>query len=347
MYRAVAAGAGRLANAARAVVLLSDPDRDGFYYEVATWSAADGDTEPDAMARRLCVDSSDAPGAWEARVRAALSRMAPNEGPLPKETPGGARASLGERSPTSKMAAADPDSQALSVRAALPLPSEAPDPEGDRSADPPAPSGRAPGGVVVLLDRDQGAVAPRATCDDGLAEEVVATFLRQVGSIAVESSPRVFAQKVARELSDPLATPIKRGTETPEEVLRRAASLLLRRTQCDAVLVYREDRGRMVVTSASPHRTELQGIVAGFHTNESVRAGEPFQVLDVSDPNGPSYMAMEHASLRRIADAYGWKGVRSWLCYPLIENGRCLGLLKLLTQSGGCLLYTSPSPRDS
>ena len=311
VYRAVAAGAGRLANAARCVLLLSDPDRAGFFYEVATWSATDGETAPDTLARRLCVDSSDAPDAWELRVRGALSRM---------------------------VATADADSQALSVRAVLALPSELPDQEGDRAADSPAPPRRAPGGVVVLLDRERSASAPRATCDDGLAEDVVATFLRQVGSIAVESYPRVFAQKVARELSDPLAAPIKRGTETPEEVLRRAASLLLRRTPCDAVLVYREDRGRMVVTSASPHRTELQGIVAGFHTNESVRAGVPFRALDVSDPNGPSYTAMEHASLRRIADAYGWKGVRSWLCYPLIENGRCLGLLKLLTQSGGAFL---------
>jgi signal transduction histidine kinase len=72
IYRAVAAGAGRIAGAARTVLLLHEAARPGLFYEVARWSAAAAGQEP---AGPLRVDGG-AGGDFCARIEAAAAAAA-------------------------------------------------------------------------------------------------------------------------------------------------------------------------------------------------------------------------------------------------------------------------------
>lgn len=295
VYRAVCAGVGRLAQAARAVLLLQDGARGGsyLYYGVALWSGVDDEGPLDALAARYVAE---VPAGTEHLLHALCESL--------RQTHVGGREGV-----------------RFVLRLALPMGSVV--------------DGRgAPAGVVALFDQDFPDRERRPTADDGLGRDAAATFLEQVAPIAWGSYPQAFAQKVARELSDPnTAVP-----ESPEHVLARAAELLVQRTGADAVLVYRGDHGKMVVVSAAPERPDLLGAAAGSHTNEVLQSGRMHAVRDAEDPHEPSYRRLDRRALGKIALAYGWGGVRSWLCYPLVEGGRTLGLIKLLTKRGGTFL---------
>ncbi|MEZ4296023.1 MAG: GAF domain-containing protein [Polyangiaceae bacterium] len=180
----------------------------------------------------------------------------------------------------------------------------------------------APAGFVALFDQDIPDRERRPTADDGLGREAAATFLEQVAPIAWGSYPQAFAQKVARELSDPSAGP----PEGPEHVLARAAELLMNRTGADAVLVYRGDHGKMLVASAAPERADLLGTAAGAHTTEVLQGGRMHAVRDSEDPGDPFFKRMDRRTLTRSRTRTGGTGAVR-LCYPLVENGRTLGLL--------------------
>ncbi|MBK8256552.1 MAG: GAF domain-containing protein [Polyangiaceae bacterium] len=294
VYTAVCGGVGRLAQAARTVLLLLDGARDKLvYYGVAMASALDDDAHSDATVAKHVVSVPRGSSDLVFELQRALGAL---------HVPGreGAR---------------------FSLRFILPM--------GDV-----VDAAGAPAGIVALYDQELPERERRATVDDGFGKEAAATFLSQVASIAWGSYPQAFAQKVARELVDPTLT----APEGPEHVLGRAADLLLQRTGADAVLVYRGDQGRMVVASAAPERSDLVNTVAGTSTTEVLRAGRMFAVRDASDLADPAAFALDQRILKKIANAYGWTGVRSWLCYPLIEGGRTLGLLKLLTRDGGRFL---------
>jgi signal transduction histidine kinase len=191
-----------------------------------------------------------------------------------------------------------------------------------------------PAGLIALFDQEFPERERRPTADDGLAREAAGTFLEQVTSIAWGSYPQAFAQKVARELSDPTIS----AAESPEHVLARAAELIVHRTSADAVLVYRAEHGKMVVASAAPERADLLGMAAGSHTHDALHSGRMHSVRDTEDHRDPYHARIDHKTLNKIAHAYGWPGVRSWLCYPLVDSGRTLGLVKLLTRRGGTFL---------
>jgi signal transduction histidine kinase/GAF domain-containing protein len=295
VYRAVCAGVGRLAQAARAVLLLQDGARNGtyLYYGVALWSGVDDEGPLDALAARYVAE---VPAGTDHLVHALCESL--------RQTHVGGREGV-----------------RFVLRLALPMGSVV-DARG------------APAGVVALFDQDFPDRERRPTADDGLGRDAAATFLEQVAPIAWGSYPQAFAQKVARELSDPnMLVP-----ESPETVLARAAELLVNRTGADAVLVYRGDHGKMVVVSAAPERADLLGMAAGSHTADVLHSGRMHAVRDTEDVQDPLNKRMDRRSLGKIALAYGWHGVRSWLCYPLVEGGRTLGLLKLLTKRGGTFL---------
>lgn len=295
VYRAVCAGVGRLAQAARAVLLLQDRSRDGsyLYYGVALWSGVDDEGPLDALAARYVAE---VPAGTDHLVHALCESLR--------------QAHVGGR-----------EGVRFVLRLALPMGSV-------------VDSRGAPAGVVALFDQEFPDRERRPTADDGLGRDAAATFLEQVAPIAWGSYPQAFAQKVARELSDPnMLVP-----ESPETVLARAAELLVNRTGADAVLVYRGDHGRMVVVSAAPERADLLGMAAGSHTAEVLQSGRMHAVRDVEDAHDPFHRRMDRRALGKIALAYGWQGVRSWMCFPLVEGGRTLGLLKLLTKRGGTFL---------
>lgn len=294
VYRAVCAGAGKLAQAARAVLLLQDGAREGAYsyYGVALWSGVDDEGPLDALAAKYVVEVPPG-GSLLASLCDALRQM---------HVPGreGVR---------------------FTLRLVLPM---------GRTTD----DQGAPAGVVALFDQDFPDRERRSTADDGLGRDAAHTFLEQVAPIAWGSYPQAFAQKVARELSDPIAS----APESPEHVLARAAEILVNRTGADAVLVYRGDHGRMVIASTAPERTELLQTAAGAHTLDVLHSGRMHAIRDAEDSRDPFYKRIDRKTLNKISHAYGWAGVRSWLCYPLVEGGRTLGLLKLLTKRGGVFL---------
>ncbi|MFO0588010.1 MAG: GAF domain-containing protein [Polyangiaceae bacterium] len=294
VYRAVCSGAGRLAQAARAVLLLQDAARDGgyAYYGVALWSGVDDEGPLDALAAKYVVDVP-ADGSLLASLCDALKQL---------HVPGreGVR---------------------FTLRTVLPMGPEG----GDHGA---------PAGVVAVFDQDFPDRERRSTADDGLGREAAQTFLEQVAPIAWGSYPQAFAQKIARELSDPSTA----APESPEHVLARAAELLVQRTGADAALVYRFDHGKMVIASTAPERPELLQTAAGAHTMDVLQSGRMHAIRDAEDSRDPFYRRIDRKTLGKISHAYGWPGVRSWLCYPLVEGGRTLGLLKLLTRQGGTFL---------
>jgi signal transduction histidine kinase len=294
VYRAVCAGAGRLAQAARAVLLLQDGARESSYtyYGVALWSGVDDEGPLDALAAKYVAEVPPGDALMSTLCDVLRQTHVPGR-----------------------------EGVRFVLRLVLPMGSVT-DEQG------------APAGVVALFDQELVDRERRSTADDGLGREAAATFLEQVAPIAWGSYPQAFAQKVARELSDPnLSAP-----ESPEHVLARAAELLVNRTGADAVLVYRGDHGRMVIASAAPERADLLGTAAGAHTLDVLASGRMHAIRDAEDSRDPFYKRIDRKSLNKIAQAYGWGGVRSWLCYPLVESGRTLGLLKLLTKRGGVFL---------
>ena len=298
VYHAVCKGVGSLTQAARAVLLLQDGARAEayLYYGVALWSGVDDEGTVDALAAQAARHVVEVARPVE-DLLAAL-RAALREAHVPGRE--GAR---------------------FVLRDVLQMGSIT-DAEG------------APAGVVALFDQELPERERRPTTDDTLGHDAAAKFLEQVAQLAWGSFPHAFAQRVARELSDPNVS----APEDPEQVLARAAELLVQRTGADAVLVYRGDRGKMVIASASPESPELLGTSAGTHTLDVLHNGRMHAMRDTEDPREPSYERVDRRTLRKIAAAYGWQGVRSWLCFPLIEGGRTLGLLKLLTKRGGMFL---------
>lgn len=295
VYRAVCAGVGRLSQAARAVLLIQDGVRGGAHVYYGVALWSGVDDEGPLDALAARY-VAEVPAGTEHLLHALCESL--------RQTHVGGR-----------------EGMRFVLRLALPMGSVT-DAHG------------APAGVVALFDQDMPDRERRPTADDGLGREAAATFLEQVAPIAWGSYPQAFAQKVARELSDPnTAVP-----ESPEHVLARAAELLVSRTGADAVLVYRGDHGKMVVVSAAPERADLLGAGAGSHTGEVLHSGRMHIVRDAEDQRDPSYRRLDRRALGKIALAYGWAGVRSWLCYPLVEGGRTLGLLKLLTKRGGVFL---------
>ena len=295
VYRAVCAGVGRLTQAARAVLLLQDGAREGAYSYYG-------------VALWSGVDDEGALEALAARYVAEVA--APTEDLAASLFAALTESHVGGR-----------EGVRFVLRLVLPMGSVT-DAHG------------APAGVVALFDQELPDRERRATADDGLGREAAATFLEQVAPLAWGSYPQAFAQKVARELSDPnVAAP-----ESPEHVLARAAELLVARTGADAVLVYRGDHGKMVIASAAPERAQLLGTAAGAHTLDVLQTGRMHAMRDTEDARDAFHARIDRRVLGKIASAYGWHGVRSWLCYPLVEGGRTLGLLKLLTKRGGMFL---------
>jgi signal transduction histidine kinase len=298
VYHAVCKGVGSLTQAARAVLLLQDGTREGayLYYGVALWSGVDDEGTVAALA------------ALAARYVVEVARPA-------EDLLAALRAALREVHVPGR------EGVRFVLRDVLPMGSVT-DAEG------------APAGVVALFDQELPERERRQTTDDTIGHDAAAKFLEQVAQLAWGSYPHAFAQKVARELSDPNVT----APEEPEQVLARAAELLVERTGADAVLVYRGDRGKMVIASASPESPELLGASAGTHTLDALQDGRMHAMRDTEDERDPFHHRVDRKMLGKIASAYKWQGVRSWLCYPLIEGGRTLGLLKLLTKRGGMFL---------
>lgn len=294
VYRAVCAGVGRLTQAARAVLLLQDGARQGPY---AYYGVA-------------LWSGIDDEGSLDALAARYVAEVVPAESLL---------ASLCDV--LREVHVPGREGVRFVLRLVLPMGSVA-DQQG------------APAGVVALFDQELVDRERRTTADDGLGRDAAATFLEQVAPIAWGSYPQAFAQKVARELSDPYVA----APESPEHVLARAAELLMNRTGADAVLVYRGDHGKMVAASAAPERAELLGVAAGSHAADVLHAGRMYAVRDTEDTRDPFYKRLDRKALGKIAHAYGWQGIRSWLCYPLVEGGRTLGLIKLLTKRGGVFL---------
>lgn len=189
-------------------------------------------------------------------------------------------------------------------------------------------------GFIVLLDykRQKHETMFHALFDDKVAEEMARSLLTEI-TPSLESHVYILAQRVIEEY-----TKLSNGDSTePGDILNQMAKCLKNRTLCNAVLVYSKTSQGFEVQTMWPDIQEKINlpVAESYLTRTVINNQKPILITDVNDKNDPLYEKINHNSLRKIADAYGWKDIRSWACIPVISEGRCVGMFKLLTSREG------------
>ena len=188
--------------------------------------------------------------------------------------------------------------------------------------------------VVALLDPPV-VEKPYAAFAQDLMEHAALSFLHYAGAM-LTNHVRANATWIVEQLGGPGES----ASMGADQVLERAAKLLHEAVDADGALVYSGDAAEMIVVNSYPPVEALKGmpVVRGSLTWQSVTEGKALRVLDVADPRDLNQRKMDREALDRIADAFGWRAVRSWLCVPVVHNGRSIGAIKVLMSDGGSFL---------
>lgn len=181
--------------------------------------------------------------------------------------------------------------------------------------------------AVVLLDHRSN-VSGAAFFADDLRGHAAFSFLHYAGSMLdshVEMYPRKILEEIGGHRDEAL--------ENVDKVLERAARVLLEATSSSGALVYSGFEEGMQVTSSAPHVETLIGldVTRGSLTEESISSQEILRVVDTGDPEDLEREKLDSARLDEIRSAFGWSRLRSWLACPLVDQERCIGVIKLLT----------------
>jgi signal transduction histidine kinase len=277
IYFAIARNAGRLADAACALLLHRDSQTNNLSLS-AVWTARAGARkQTTARLGRLLLDGTGGPAGWEDKVREALA------GTLPE----------------------------LCLRTLL------------------VPAGTArPGLVLALLDTSSQ--EPLFFSDD-LLDHFTRSFLESASALLQSQVPAL-----ASRLLDQVGEILEEREKKPESLLRATADLLRGALGADAVLYYVGTTSHMQIQGALPlpEYGDFHGfdVIDGSATAESVQSQNPRRLLD-ANRHASAWLHQER--LEEIAHAYGWQAVGSWLSCPVVHDGRCRGLLKLLTFERG------------
>jgi signal transduction histidine kinase/GAF domain-containing protein len=277
IYFAIARNAGRLADAACALLLHRDSQTNSLSLS-AVWTARAGARRhTTARLGRLLLDETGGPAGWEDKVREALA------GTLPE----------------------------LCLRTLL------------------VPAGTArPGLVLALLDT--ASQEPLFFSDD-LFDHFTRSFLESASAL-LQSQVPAFASR----LLDQVGEILEEREKKPESLLRATADLLRGALGADAVLYYIGTTPHLQIQGALPlpKHGDYHGfdVIPGSGTAESVQSQRPRRLLDA---NRHANKWLHQERLAEIARAYGWLAVGSWLSCPVVHDGRCRGLLKLLTSERG------------
>ena len=186
---------------------------------------------------------------------------------------------------------------------------------------------RKPVMVAVLLD-EQAAPQQRRFFAEDRARHAALSFLHYAVSMLRNHLP-TYAQKLLYTLG----TAETASTWGPDQVLRKASELLRTATAASATLVYSGPATDLRISSTTPENAALlgQNIRANSLTRKCVEEKRPFRVIDTGDSTDEQVHAMDRLRLADIRLSYDWKEIRSWLVCPVLDRGRCVGVLKLLT----------------
>jgi signal transduction histidine kinase len=201
----------------------------------------------------------------------------------------------------------------------------------------------------LLIATEPGSAAPflaLALFDPPLPERSPAYFFDELlGHFAsaffqaAAQSLRSHVRELASRLVDRLAGPPsleRRELLGPEELLNQAAQLLSETTGANQVLAYTGTPHHLQVRQSFPPVPQLRGfqVAPSSEIARSIAQKKPHRVLAVSKAS----REIDSDVLGQITTALGWSSARSWLVYPLVHEGRILGLFQLLTHENGCFL---------
>ena len=195
--------------------------------------------------------------------------------------------------------------------------------------------------VVVMDEVREPHEAEIRTLDDDLGDEIPCAYLSQVHAL-LNNHVRTLAQAAVEQFSNQPREEKRAHRDEPELVLARTPCVLGKSLGCDAVLVYGETaEGAMKVHTTWPEADGLVGlgVVQGSQTDQQITTGRELRILDVNDE--PEKHNLNRRVLEQIAAEFNWTGIRSWICYPVLSGGRCVGVLKLITCNGGRFLGPS------
>src|SRR6185436_12158549 len=185
-----------------------------------------------------------------------------------------------------------------------------------------------PGLVLALLDTARQ--EPLFFSDD-LLDHFTRSFLESASALLQSQVPALVSR-----LLDQVGEILAEREKKPESQLEATASLLRGALGADAVLYYVGTTSHMQIQGAlpPPGHGDFHGfdVIAGSATAESIQSRTPRRLLDV---DRHANAGLHKARLADIARAYGWQAIGSWLSCPVVHDGRCRGLLKLLTAETG------------
>lgn len=195
---------------------------------------------------------------------------------------------------------------------------------------PSTPSGVMPPLAVALLDPPRPRDEPRFFSDD-LLDHYANSFLQSATAMLSDQ-----AAALASRLIDKIGRFPENDDQGAEEVLADSAKLLKTAVDADAALIYTGTPRQMKVRSTWPERRDRSKIFVKekSSTYKSLKQRRPIRFLDVP----LSEDEMDPDNLKRLARAFRWNGVGSWLCCSVRYNDRSIGLIKILTRRNGPFL---------
>lgn len=185
----------------------------------------------------------------------------------------------------------------------------------------------APAMVAVLLDEPSAPEQTRFFAEDR-AHHAALSFLHFAASM-LRNHRQTYGQKLLDRLVEAETT----SDWGPDEILRKASELLKAATGSSAVLVYSGPATELRITSVTPENIKLIGRNIGPNslTRKCIEEKRSYRVVDTGDETDHQVHAMDRSRLEETRESYGWSEVRSWLVCPVLDRGRCVGVLKLLT----------------
>ncbi len=193
-------------------------------------------------------------------------------------------------------------------------------------------------GVVALLGAELEPIEKEFTLlEDQISQPILESFINETGPL-LANSVEAFAQRSAQRFIEEEDAP--NAYETPLQLLQRTAHHLREQTQCDAVMVYHYTSDGLKVSATSPLCESLynMGFSRNSYTHKTVNKMSTIRIIDVKRDSWAQFDKIDSDILIRVKEAFGWREIRSWLCVPVVIDGRVVGLLKLLTSQDGIFL---------
>ncbi|MFT5687046.1 MAG: signal transduction histidine kinase, partial [Myxococcota bacterium] len=205
------------------------------------------------------------------------------------------------------------------------------------SGDPPvqvtliraAPDAPARGAVALLWLPGQ---TPETTFTPQIDQQTLASLL-SYGSVLLDNHVRAYVHALVDQVN-------KERDWTLSRLFNASARLVRQATGADLVLIYQRTLHTQTVRSVLPASPSVRDLVTpgGALTRKSETEQAVIAIRDIQDSTDPHNTTLNRAPLEEVARKLGWPGLRSWVCAPIVAQGRTLGLIKAMTSSRGPFL---------